>query len=99
MMRGSRRTQLVAASCYTYMLLHVCRLPSPCGSFLNAGFLSPPRIGRSSWSPSWQRPPATMSSMSMPAEGEVQQQQQQQQGTRDPPRLLENLKVGKGYLG
>lgn len=86
MMIGSS-TRFLAA-CW-YMSLHAVCYPSPCDSLLNAGCLLSPPVVRSIRAWGVEGVSSTTNMSAMPAEGQVRRQG----GTKDPPRLLENLKV------
>eukprot|EP00752_Nemacystus_decipiens_P017765 g15927.t2 len=104
MKRGSSRARrLLAASSSCYVLLRACCFsPSLCGSFLNDGGLSTPRIVRSARSSSGQRrASAAVSSISI-SMSTATGRNGHQAGTgttSDPRRLLENLKVGERLKG
>lgn len=85
MTSGSR----LLAACWCCSMLCLFHLPLPCGSFFQAaglGSLQSSRAVRCPRLPSARRTSIGMSSV--PGEGG-----QQSTKTREPPRLLENLKV------
>ncbi|CAM9593841.1 unnamed protein product [Scytosiphon promiscuus] len=89
----SSSSRLLAA-CWCCMILCVFHLPLPCGSFFQSGgvgFLHTARATRCPQLSSTRRTSTRMSSM--PSEG------RQATKTREPPRLLENLKVGERLKG